>query len=278
MTSHKTDAKLPSNAHDKSKDARWPNPTGNPPTNWSRGVRQWKNPKYRVSHEEQVSENKPCRPTVAMDGHGSEANGLEAVHFDVWQDILLTMLSIEDVFQLCAVSKSMQELLLNEYTFRRLCMQRYQLSPHLDVSYIGTAKILFIADKVASMCCPEDDDYYRNNERLLDFKGDAIVPLLSLALNPPDTVGLTPRWTNAHLLHPLVKEIDLVEHDALHYFPSIPEGMLLERCTPIYSNPSFQIEDITTLLLEICGSVEQYQEAIINSLQKDMPRLEFYLP
>ncbi|XP_065194127.1 uncharacterized protein LOC135825315 [Sycon ciliatum] len=244
---------------------------------------------YKISFRsaspmDQVSDNQHYQPTLAMDVHEPVANGLESVQFDVWQNVLLPMLSIPDIFQLCAVSKSMQRLLLNEYTFRRLCVLRYQLSPHLDESYyIRAAKFLFIADKVARRCDPDCTDYFCGNDLLLDYKGNAIVKLLSLALNPPAMVGPVPRRTDADLLHPLVTEITLNAGHVSECFPSLSTDMIVERCTPLYTevpirSRRYRIEDITTLLLEVCGSVEHYQQAIINSLQDDMPRLEFYLP
>ena len=48
-------------------------------------------------------------------------NELDCVLEDVWIDVLLPMLSIRDIFQLCAVNGRIRDLLLKECTFRRLC-------------------------------------------------------------------------------------------------------------------------------------------------------------
>ncbi|XP_065193729.1 uncharacterized protein LOC135824915 [Sycon ciliatum] len=222
-----------------------------------------------------------------MDDHESAVNGLESVHFDVWQDVLLPMLSIQDVFQLCAASKSMQRLLFNEYTFRQLCMQRYHLSPRLKVPYIRVAKLMFIAHKVAT-------NFYIDDERTTIFSIEdpanalgsflnTFVQLLSLALMSPAIAGLKPSWTNAALRDTLVKGIYLHPEEASLSLPNITPVIIMDRCTPI--NPDspigsrrYRIEDISNLLLEICGPLEQYQEAIINRLDEDMPRLEAILP
>ena len=51
-------------------------------------------------------------------------DGLNAVIFDVWDSILLPMLSIPDIFHLCCVSRYIRRLLFNEPTFKRLCLVR----------------------------------------------------------------------------------------------------------------------------------------------------------
>eukprot|EP00117_Sycon_ciliatum_P005367 scpid98286/ scgid0218/ len=47
--------------------------------------------------------------------------GLDSVLFDVWQATLLPMLSVADIFQLSGTSRRLREMLLNEYTFKRIC-------------------------------------------------------------------------------------------------------------------------------------------------------------
>ncbi|XP_065193605.1 uncharacterized protein LOC135824817 [Sycon ciliatum] len=217
-----------------------------------------------------------------MDVPESVANGLESVKFDVWQDILLTMLSIQDIFQLCGVSKSMQRLLLNEYTFRRLCVQRYHLSPHLKVPYIRVAKIMFIAHKVASIAFNVDERIF-NTDNTFKLMVKMFVRILSLALKPFAFASLRPSWTNAALLYPLVEGSSLYSLAASLFLPNISSNKLLNRCTPI--NPErpvgrtkYRLKDVTDVLLEDCGSLEQYQEAIITNLDEDIHKLEEYMP
>eukprot|EP00117_Sycon_ciliatum_P049396 scpid102794/ scgid35018/ len=76
----------------------------------------------------------------------SVQNGLESIPFDVWQERLLPMLSIRDVYRVCGVTRKIREMLYNEYTFKRLCEHRYQLCPRVGVQYIQRAKDFYIAD------------------------------------------------------------------------------------------------------------------------------------
>ncbi|XP_065193252.1 uncharacterized protein LOC135824441 [Sycon ciliatum] len=217
-----------------------------------------------------------------MDVHESVANGLECVKFDVWQDILLPMLSIQDIFQLCGVSKSMQRLLLNEYTFRRLCVQRYLLSPHLKVPYVRVAKIMFIAHKALSIAYTGDKRIVDETANTFELMAKTFVRILSLALKPPAFVGLKLSWTNAALFYPLGEwnTCSLYPHQASEVFPKISS---MDRCTSInperpFGSRKYRLKDVTDLFLEDCGSLEQYQEAIITHLDEDTQELEEYLP
>ncbi|XP_065194045.1 uncharacterized protein LOC135825237 [Sycon ciliatum] len=219
-----------------------------------------------------------------MDAHESGVNGLESVQFDVWQDILLPMLSIQDIFQLCAVSKSMQRLLLNEYTFRRLCLHRYQLSPYLDVPYIRIAKSLHIADQAASMFDSGDESSLDYLDCLtFNCRRRSTVQLLCLALKPFPIFSRIPSCKKSGLLYPPFKNATLFPEDASEDLPTISPIMIRESCTTVdplkpFEGRMYLIGDIANLLFETCGSLEHYQEAIINCLEEDMSLLLECLP
>lgn len=62
----------------------------------------------------------------------SVQNGLESIPFDVWQERLLPMLSIRDVYRVCGVTRKIREMLYNEYTFKRLCeVSAYAICAHI---------------------------------------------------------------------------------------------------------------------------------------------------
>ena len=74
-------------------------------------------------------------------------NELDCVLEDVWIEVLLPLLSIRDIFQLCAVNRRIQGLLLNERTFRRLC----QVSSNVQDSCVRVfGEIWFQVESVSS--------------------------------------------------------------------------------------------------------------------------------
>eukprot|EP00117_Sycon_ciliatum_P000641 scpid71993/ scgid6629/ len=222
-----------------------------------------------------------------MDDQGSGSKALERIVVYVWLETLLPMLSIQDVFHFCAVNKTMRRLLFNESTFKRLCQQRYKLSPHLDVSYIRVAKSLHIAHQVASVCDSLDHSTLRINNNydddMSEYKFTSVVRLFSLALKPYDSAGLDSSCLHSGLLHPLIKKISLYPEEGDVDLPDLSRIMIRSRCTPINPGRSpswrkYRIEDITRLLYDICGSVERFQEAIISYVESNMSELEACLP
>eukprot|EP00117_Sycon_ciliatum_P036144 scpid98912/ scgid27255/ len=90
---------------------------------------------------------------------------LDSVLVDVWEAAVLPLLSLADIFQLCGVTRHVRELLHNENTFRRLCENRYQISPCLDRSYILVAEHLWIATSVSSI---HKSTYWRDAHCVVD--------------------------------------------------------------------------------------------------------------
>ena len=78
-------------------------------------------------------------------------NELDCVLEDVWIEVLLPLLSIRDIFQLCAVNRRIRELLLKECTFRRLC----QVSSNVQDSCVRVfGEIWFQVESVSSKAYP----------------------------------------------------------------------------------------------------------------------------
>eukprot|EP00117_Sycon_ciliatum_P022394 scpid69596/ scgid19332/ len=211
---------------------------------------------------------------------------LDSVSFDVWQDTLLPMLSILDIFRLCGVSRNVKKLLLNEYTFKRLCQRRYHLSPNLEMSYIRAARILYIADSVASMHHSpwesiNDLLVERANRRVFDHKDTLLKQLSTLALMAPPTAGHITSWTFSCLQSELVKVDFLSVDEACEILPNVSRKLFGPDSSDSdegMNTDAYRIEDLVSLLLEKCGSIEENQEALIEHLQRDISTLESYLP
>ncbi|XP_065194110.1 uncharacterized protein LOC135825299 [Sycon ciliatum] len=212
--------------------------------------------------------------------------GLDSVLFDVWQAKLLPMLSVADIFQLSGTSRRLREMLLNEYTFKRICQKRYHLSPNLEMSYIRAARILYIADSVASMHLSPWESinnllFEGANRQVFDRMDTLFKQLSTLALMAPPTAGQITSCTFSCLQDELVYVEFVSVDEACEIIPNVSrklfgpgssdsdEGMTTDACS---------IEDLVSLLLEKCGSIEENQEAMIEHLQRDIPTLESYLP
>ncbi|XP_065193652.1 uncharacterized protein LOC135824857 [Sycon ciliatum] len=214
----------------------------------------------------------------------SAQNVLDSVLFDVWAAAVLPLLSLADIFQLCGVTRHVQELLRNENTFRRLCQNRYQISPNLKLSYITVAKHLCIATRVSSIresihlaphfCvfeCPDLHYHFQVfNQRLR-----TIVQLSSLALMPPKSHTII-RYSPP-LSKRLTKELWLPSNITSSFLPNLSTSLIEEKCTA-GEEMMYRLADVTSLLLEICGSHEEYQTCILKKLEEDISETESYLP
>eukprot|EP00117_Sycon_ciliatum_P032696 scpid61551/ scgid25298/ len=206
-------------------------------------------------------------------------NELDCVLEDVWIEVLLPLLSIRDIFQLCAVNRRIRDLLLNEPTFRRLCQQRYQLSPSVNTSYINAAKTLYVSISVVGL----DSNLLWGIYWVapIDFGGEGLlsgqfqwhlslnrprplVQLSSLALTVHKTSGLATQWNRAGLF---VHRQELTAEEVSAWLPTQMKSVL-----------GGTIENVTKLLHERFDSHERYQQALLDSLKQGIPKLLPHLP
>eukprot|EP00117_Sycon_ciliatum_P044383 scpid49797/ scgid32031/ len=201
-------------------------------------------------------------------------NELDCVLEDVWIEVLLPLLSIRDIFQLCAVNRRIRDLLLNECTFRRLCQQRYQLSPSLNSSYISAAKTLYISMSVVSVdtnllwdiCWFSPRDFCC--EGLLSstsrfhihlHRSQLLVQLSSLALTLHETSGHAIHWNKAGLL--------------LHHQELTARNVNALLPAEMKSVSGGTLENVTKLLHKRFDSHERYQQALLDRLEQDVQKL-----
>ncbi|XP_065182302.1 uncharacterized protein LOC135813012 [Sycon ciliatum] len=198
-------------------------------------------------------------------------NELDCVLEDVWIEVLLPLLSIRDIFQLCAVNRHIRDLLLKECIFRRLCQQRYQLSPSLNTSYISAAKNMYISICVVSMdsnliwdnyrlatsdLSEQDLLTYASQRNILQRRSRLPAQQLSLARTLLDT----PRLATQRLL---VQDQKLTIED------------VSAQLTPVFGGT---LNKVTKTLHERFDSHEEYQQDLLNKLEQDVPKLVPYLP
>ncbi|XP_065193878.1 uncharacterized protein LOC135825067 [Sycon ciliatum] len=209
--------------------------------------------------------------------------GLDSVLFDVWQAIVLPMLSFADIFQLCGVTRHVRELLHNENTFRRLCENRYQISPYLKVSYIRFARLLCIATRVSSIhqsiyWTDVVDSHDRHDHRTVFKQRDRmIVQLSSLALTPPTTRAHTIMRTSPRLSESLINTLWLEPDVLCSYLPNLSTSLIEEKCG-VGGQHMYSLEEVTSLLFEMSGSEVEYQTDILKKLEHDISETASYLP
>eukprot|EP00117_Sycon_ciliatum_P042616 scpid61577/ scgid30975/ len=206
-------------------------------------------------------------------------NELDCVLEDVWIEVLLPLLSIRDIFQLCAVNRRIRDLLLNEPTFRRLCQQRYQLSPSVNTSYINAAKTLYVSISVVGL----DSNLLWGIYWVapIDFGGEGLlsgqfqwhlslnrprplVQLSSLALTVHKTSGLATQWNRAGLF---VHRQELTAEEVSAWLPTQMKSVFGET-----------LEKVMRFLHEGFDPHEGYQQALLDELEQDIPKLVPYLP
>eukprot|EP00117_Sycon_ciliatum_P004988 scpid97676/ scgid9122/ len=194
---------------------------------------------------------------------------LNSVLFDVWEAAVLPLLSLADIFQLCGVTRHVRDLLHNETIFRRLCQNRYQISPNLKLSYITVAKHLCIATRVSRIrvskpgtghyCVLDNDDPHRHNQ-VFNQKLRMIVQLSSLELISPKAHAII-RYSPPQS-KPLTETLWLSSEATSSYLPNLPTSLIEEKCRA-GEGARYRLADVTSLLLEICGSHELYQTCIL---------------
>ncbi|XP_065176167.1 uncharacterized protein LOC135805969 [Sycon ciliatum] len=212
---------------------------------------------------------------------------LDSVLVDVWEAAVLPMLSLADIFQLCGVTRRVRELLHTEDIFRRLCQNRYQISPCLDRSYILVAEHLWIATSVSSIHkstywrdahCVVDSDDCHDQKKVFARKDRMIVQLSGLALMPPTTRDHTIIRMSPPESEPLIKTLWLLPEGACSYLPDLSTSLLDEQCRVRDEEERVSLGAATSLLLDNCGSHEEYQTRILDKLERDIPATVSYVP
>eukprot|EP00117_Sycon_ciliatum_P042882 scpid94328/ scgid31137/ len=209
---------------------------------------------------------------------------LNSVLLDVWEAAVLPLLSLADIFQLCGVTRHVRDLLHNETIFRRLCQNRYQISPNLKLSYITVAKHLCIATRVSSiresihfaphLCVVEWSDLHYHYQ-VFNQRIQTIVQLSSLALMPPKSHTII-RYSPP-LSKRLTKELWLPSNITSSYLPNLSTSMIERHCRVLEQEATYSLADATNLLLEMCGSYEEYQTCILKKLEQDIPETASFL-
>ncbi|XP_065194056.1 uncharacterized protein LOC135825245 [Sycon ciliatum] len=214
-------------------------------------------------------------------------HGLNSVIFDVWEAAVLPFLSLVDIFQLCGVTRHVRNLLHTENTFRRLCQNRYQISPNLKLSFILVAKHLSIATRVSSIhrskngadhhwTVPVVDCYDPHHHAwVFNQKLRTMVQLASLELMSPNSNTLI--RCSPPLVKPLIKELWLPSKNTSSFLLNLPTSLIEEKCR-LGERTMHSLNDATSLLLKICGSHEEYQTCILKKMEQDSPRIESCLP
>eukprot|EP00117_Sycon_ciliatum_P025330 scpid97685/ scgid21048/ len=194
---------------------------------------------------------------------------LNSVLFDVWEAAVLPLLSLADIFQLCGVTRHVRDLLHNETIFRRLCQNRYQISPNLKLSYITVAKHLCIATRVSRIHepisgtghhCVVDSGDPHHHDWVLDQTIRTILQLSSLAWMPPKAQTII-RYSTP-LSKPIIKGLWLSSTELSSYLPYLSTALIEEKCR-LGELTTYSLYDATRLLLRICGSHELYQTCIL---------------
>ncbi|XP_065193919.1 uncharacterized protein LOC135825111 [Sycon ciliatum] len=213
--------------------------------------------------------------------------GLDSVVPDVWHSTILPMLTVPAIFQLCGVNKKLRRMLYDEYTFKLICLFRYQLSPSLPSSYIQAAKVLYMATRIATFHhtrCESTRNCIAGKDYLvvLRQKWRMMVLLSSMARKPPSTLRLTPSPAGI----PFVLDQLVTAYDASLCLPNVEDKDIHEQCRVriiqdefgVAGKAKYVLEEIVDLLFKRCGSFEAFQTAIIDYIEKDFSMLASYLP
>ncbi|XP_065194147.1 uncharacterized protein LOC135825340 isoform X1 [Sycon ciliatum] len=220
--------------------------------------------------------------------------GLDSVLFDVWQATLLPMLSVADIFQLLGASRRLREMLLNEYTFKRICQHRYQLSVDLGVEYMSTAKHLFIAHSVASLdvfdditnrckICRRPQKPDPNSAIEHSVRKRLIVQLSCLALLPPKTFGQAPELSIFGSLMPHLGDLYLSADEASSFLPNLSSDNIGNDLNPLGIALSFEVRlyrlaDVVKWWFQRFESIEKYQKAILNRIEQELEEAVSHMP
>ncbi|XP_065177085.1 uncharacterized protein LOC135806818 [Sycon ciliatum] len=217
-----------------------------------------------------------------------ELSTLDTIHFDVWRSVLLLMLSVRDIIRLCQVSRHFHGLLMNEETFKWLCVRRYDLSPnvHMNISYKTICRILYTAVSVAHWKRVTWDSLTTVYTTYV-FPGHKRYNLQRLLYCLPVFSGIMQQQEQPdepYVFHLPGFNADpnfVTGNDAKTMFLNLTEKHLVQG----YTGPSgtaryFRIYTISSLKeMELAryGSVETYQAALLKNLFEKTPKLEKYL-
>ncbi|XP_065193737.1 uncharacterized protein LOC135824921 [Sycon ciliatum] len=211
---------------------------------------------------------------------------LNTVLLDVWEAAVLPLLSLADIFQLCGVTRHVRELLHNETIFRRLCQNRYQISPNLKLSYITVATHLCIATRVSSIHknvsdsgndCVVDSDDPHDQHQVFKQRNSMFVKLCGLALIPTTGPAQTIMRCSLPLSKPLISMLCLPSKATSFYLPNLSISMIEKHCRLLQLQVKYSLEDSANLLLEMCGSYEEYQTCILKKMEQDIPETALFL-
>ncbi|XP_065178258.1 uncharacterized protein LOC135808933 [Sycon ciliatum] len=200
---------------------------------------------------------------------GPHMNPLESLHYDIW-DCVLSFLEVRDIFRLCGASRPIRTMLMTEYTFRRLCMLRYHISPRLDVSYISTSKILYAAANVATLSRQFCWDMYSMFKRRLPRVHSEVAS---------DNI----RWrimAYFPLLCPKapVQKGELCAFGIDDWLPANIASWYLPNLDTDNLEKLYHVRKLCEMSLVRCGSVQVYQMDLIRSLSQETRKLVSYLP
>ncbi|XP_065193979.1 uncharacterized protein LOC135825180 [Sycon ciliatum] len=187
---------------------------------------------------------------------------------------------------LCGVTRDVRKLLHNEPLFRRLCQNRYQISPNLKLSYIRVAKHLCIATRVSSIhesipdsgndCVVHSDDP-QDQYQVFNQKHSMFVQLCSLAKMPTTGQAQSIMRFSLPLSQPLISMFWRSSKDISSYLPNLSTSMIERHCRVWEQDATYSLADATNLLLEMCGSYEEYQTCILKKLEQDIPETASFL-
>ncbi|XP_065193989.1 uncharacterized protein LOC135825189 [Sycon ciliatum] len=210
---------------------------------------------------------------------------LNSVLFDMWEAAVLPLLSLVDIFQLCGVTRNVRKLLHNEPMFRRLCQNRYQISPNLKLSYIRLAKHLCIATSVCihesnadsgTDCVVHSDDPH-DQHQVFNQKHSMFVQLCSLAKMPTTGQAQSIMRYSLPLSQPLISILCRSSKDISSCLPNLSTSIIERNCRVWEQEAKYSLADATNLLLEMCGSYEEYQTCILKKLEQDIPETASFL-
>ncbi|XP_065177084.1 uncharacterized protein LOC135806817 [Sycon ciliatum] len=216
-----------------------------------------------------------------------ELSTLDTIHFDVWRSVLLLMLSVRDIIRLCQVSRHFHGLLMNEETFKWLCVRRYDMSPnvHMNISYKTICRILYTAVSVAHWKQVTWNSLATVYTTYV-FPGDKIFSLQRLLYCLPVFSGIMqqqeqPDETYIFDLPGFNANPFVTGYDAKRMFLNLTEKDLVQRYTGptvvIWFERKYAISSLKEMELARYGSVETYQAALLKNLFEKLPKLETYL-
>eukprot|EP00117_Sycon_ciliatum_P027851 scpid71522/ scgid22525/ len=210
---------------------------------------------------------------------------LDTLPFVVWRSVLLLMLSVRDIIRLCQVSRHFHGLLMNEETFKWLCVCRYDMSPnvHMNISYKTICRILYTAVSVAHWKRVTWDSLAKVYTTFF-FPGNKKRSLQRLLYCLPVFSGIMQQQEQPdepYIFHlPGFNANPFVTgNDARTMFLNLTEKDLVQRYTgpslaDVFDRLYYPISSLMEMELARYGSVEAYQAALLKKLHGSTPKLE----